>query len=152
MRNRFESFAGSILELNRCLQKIKDMEMKKFGLRGTHTMCLYYLGQHQEGLTAARLTKLCREDKSAVSRSLSQLIQKELVCCKLPEDKRSYRTLHYLTDKGRILVSKMNERIEHALMTGGRGLSEQERSGFYDTMDRILDNLSQYLQGKEELE
>lgn len=152
MRNRFESFAGSVLELNRCLQKIKDMEMKQFGLRGTHTMCLYYLGQHDEGLTAVRLTELCREDKSAVSRCLSQLIKKGLVCCKLPENKRSYRTLHYLTNQGRSLVSKINERIEHALINGGRGLTDEERNVFYDTMEHILDNLTQYLQRKEELQ
>lgn len=152
MRNRFESFAGSVLDLNRCLQKIKDLEMKQFGLKGAHTMCLYYLGQHDEGLTAARLTKLCREDKSAVSRCLNQLISKDLVCCKLPENKRSYRTLHYLTDQGKSLVVKMNERIEHALMSGGRNLSDEERNVFYDTMEHILDNLTQYLQGKEELQ
>lgn len=152
MRNRFESFAGSVLELNRCLQKIKDIEMKKFGLRGAHTMCLYYLGRHEEGLTASRLTELCREDKAAVSRCLNQLIQKDLVYCSLPENKRSYRTLHYLTGQGKILVSKMNDRIEHALLNGGRGLSDKERKTFYDTMEHILDNLTQYLQGKEDLQ
>ena len=41
MKDRFETFAGSIVELNRYLQKIKDIEMKKFGLRASHTMCLY---------------------------------------------------------------------------------------------------------------
>lgn len=152
MRNRFESFAGSVLELNRCLQKIKDMEMKQFGLKGTHTMCLYYLGQHEEGLTATRLTALCREDKAAISRCLNQLIQKNLVCCSLSENKRSYRTLHYLTEQGRELVCKMNERIEHALTNGGRGLSEQDRNTFYETMEHILDNLLKYLQGKDEFQ
>lgn len=115
-------------------------------------MCLYYLGQHEEGLTATRLTELCREDKSAVSRCLNQLIQKDLVCCRLPENKRSYRTLHYLTNQGRELVSKMNERIEHALTNGGQGLSEEDRNTFYETAERILDNLLQYLHGKEELQ
>lgn len=152
MRNRFESFAGSVLELNRCLQKIKDLEMKQFGLKGAHAMCLYYLGQHAEGLTATRLTELCREDKSAVSRCLNQLIQRDLVSCRLPENKRSYRTLHYLTNQGRELVSIMNERIEHALTTGGQGLSEEDRNTFYETAERILDNLLQYLHGKEELQ
>lgn len=149
MKNRFEAFTGSVLELNRCLQKIKDMEMKKFGLKGAHTMCLYYLGQHDEGLTAAHLTKLCREDKSAISRCLSGLIEKGLVCCSPPENKRSYRTLHYLTEKGRTLVAEMDDRITYALFHGGRGLTDSERATFYDVMERILDNLSQYLQGKE---
>lgn len=51
MDHRFETFSLSILELNRYLQKIKELEMKQFGLKASHTMCLYYLGQHPEGLT-----------------------------------------------------------------------------------------------------
>ncbi len=149
MENRFETFAGSVIELNRLLQKIKDMEMKRFGLKGTHTMCLYYLGQHREGLTAAHLTRLCKEDKSAISRCLNELAQKELVCFRLPEKKRSYRTLHYLTEKGSALVKEMDERIAYALFHGGQGLTDNERNTFYHVMKRILDNLSQYLQGKE---
>ena len=73
MDHRFETFSLSILELNRYLQKIKELEMKQFGLKASHTMCLYYLGQHPEGLTATQLTELCKEDKAAVSRCLSQL-------------------------------------------------------------------------------
>ena len=43
MDHRFETFSLSILELNRYLQKIKELEMKQFGLKASHTMCLYYL-------------------------------------------------------------------------------------------------------------
>ena len=68
MENRFETFSGSIVQLNRCLQKIKDLEMRRLGLRANHAMCLYYLGRHPEGLTATQLTDLCREDKAAISR------------------------------------------------------------------------------------
>ena len=42
MDHRFETFSLSILELNRYLQKIKELEMKQFGLKANHTMCLYY--------------------------------------------------------------------------------------------------------------
>ena len=77
MDHRFETFSLSILELNRYLQKIKELEMKQFGLKASHTMCLYYLGQHPEGLTATQLTELCKEDKAAVSRCLSQLSDRQ---------------------------------------------------------------------------
>lgn len=145
MRNRFETFAASIIDLNRCLQKIKDTEMKRFGLRASHTMCLYYLGRTSEGLTVTQLTKLCREDKAAVSRSLSQLIEKGFVCCTLSENKRSYRTPHYLTEQGRNLVGLMDERIETALSHCGSGLSEEQRKTFYDALELILTNLTEYL-------
>ena len=130
MDHRFETFSLSILELNRYLQKIKELEMKQFGLKANHTMCLYYLGQHPEGLTATQLTELCKEDKAAVSRCLSQLSDRQLVVCEQPEDhKRSYRS-HY---------------IKEALSYGGRGLTEERRRDFYGTLAIISENLSDYL-------
>lgn len=145
MRNRFESFAGSVPELNRALQKIKDFEMKRLGLRANHAMCLYYLGRHQDGLTAAQLTSYCKEDKSAISHSLHQLSEKKLIRQVLPEKGRSYRTLIYLTEEGKKLVTKLNERINAALFSGGKGLTEEQREFFYATMEQIAGNLSDYI-------
>ena len=97
MQDRFERFVVSITELHRYLQKLKELEMGQMDLKAGYTMCLYYLGKHPEGLTATQLTELCKEDKAAISRTLSQLSSKGLVSCELPEHKRSYRTLYYLT-------------------------------------------------------
>lgn len=149
MKDRFETFAGSIVELNRYLQKIKDIEMKKFGLRASHTMCLYYLGRYDGGLTATQLTELCKEDKAAISRCLGQLIEKKLVSCQIPENKRSYRTVNYLTEEGKRVVDKINNRVEVALSNGGNGLSDEQRRTFYDSMEIIIDNLAKYISREE---
>ena len=37
MRDRFESFAVSVLELGRQIQKIKELEMGRLGLKASHT-------------------------------------------------------------------------------------------------------------------
>ena len=66
-------------------------------------------------LTATQLTELCKEDKAAISRTLSQLSSKGLVSCELPEHKRSYRTLYYLTEEGNTVVKKISSRIYSAL-------------------------------------
>ena len=125
MDHRFETFSLSILELNRYLQKIKELEMKQLGLKASHTMCLYYLGQHPEGLTATQLTELCKEDKAAVSRCLSQLSDRQLVVCEQPADhKRSYRSRYMLTVQG---------------------LTEERRRDFYGALAIISENLSDYL-------
>ena len=71
--DRFDTFTGSVLELNRLLQRLKETEMKPLGLRANHVMCLYHLGKAPQGLTAAELTRACREDKAAVSRCIAQL-------------------------------------------------------------------------------
>ena len=84
MQDRFERFVVSITELHRYLQKLKELEMGQMDLKAGYTMCLYYLGKHPEGLTATQLTELCKEDKAAISRTLSQLSSKGLVSCELP--------------------------------------------------------------------
>lgn len=150
MEGRFETFAASVIELSRYLQKIKDLEMRRLNLRANHTMCLYYLGRHPEGLTAAQLTRLCLEDKAAISRALAQLTQKGLITADKPEQKRSYRTAMLLTQEGREVVKKINERVESALVSGGDGLSEEQRAVFYDAMQKIASNLSNYLDQFEE--
>ena len=128
MDHRFETFSLSILELNRYLQKIKELEMKQFGLKASHTMCLYYLGQHPEGLTATQLT------------------DRQLVVCEQPADhKRSYRSRYMLTVQGRSVVSGIQTRIKEALSYGGRGLTEERRRDFYGTLAIISENLSDYL-------
>lgn len=149
MENRFETFVLSVIELNRLLQKIKAAETQPLGLQANQVMCLYYLGGSQEGLTAAQLTSLCREDKAAISRALSQLVGKGLVACQVPEHKRAYRTLHFLTDEGRAVVAQVNVRIEQALLRGGSGLSEGQRETFYEALEIILENLRQYMKQDE---
>ena len=135
MQDRIERFVVSITELHRYLQKLKELEMGQLDLKAGYTMCLYHLGKHPEGLTATQLTELCKEDKAAISRTLSQLSAKGLVSCELPENKRSYRTL----------VKKIGSRIYSALAHGGDGMTEEQRVNLYDSLERISHNLEQYL-------
>lgn len=145
MQDRFERFVISITELHRYLQKLKELEMGQLDLKAGYTMCLYYLGKHPEGLTATQLTELCKEDKAAISRTLSQLGAKGLVSCELPGNKRSYRTLYYLTEDGSAIVKKISSRIYAALAHGGDGMTEEQRINLYDSLERISHNLEQYL-------
>lgn len=152
MLDRFEKFAITVHELNRFIQKIKELEMGKLGLKGGHTMCLFYLGQYHEGLTSAQLTNLCKEDKAAISRSLKELVQRGLVIHQKPENGRSYRTPYFLTEDGKELVQKINDRVENVLFYGGNGLQEEQRNDFYNAMELIRGNLENYLldQNKEQ--
>lgn len=145
MLDRFEVFAGTVHELNRYIQKIKELEMGKLGLKAGHTMCLFYLGQYEEGLTSTQLTNLCKEDKAAISRSLKELVQRGLVISHQSESGRSYRTPYFLTEDGKELVQKINGRVENVLFYGGNGLNEAQRKDFYNAMELIRSNLENYL-------
>lgn len=144
MRDRFQAFVGFIQQLNRCLQKIKDVEMKKFGLRAGHAMCLYQLSTSEDGLTSAQLTKLCNEDKATISRLLSELVKKDLVFCKEKQNK-NYRAPYFLTEKGKALSEMIHERVDCAVSNGSEGLSDEDRKTLYEALERISGNLSQYL-------
>ncbi|MBQ0018555.1 MAG: MarR family transcriptional regulator [Clostridiales bacterium] len=144
--DRFEAFAGLIIELNRCILRIKDNEMKQYGLKASHTMCIYQLSQHEEGLTATQLTDLSCVDKAAISRTLKHLVERKLIHCDIPENKRSYRTLYYLTDEGKRLSDSLNKRINEALESGGQGVTDEDRETMYKCMGMIRDNLSKYVE------
>lgn len=70
MINRFEMLTTGIAQIQKKIQKIKRLKMNSFGLKGAHVMCIYYLHQNPEGLTAADLSRKCVEDKAAFSNSV----------------------------------------------------------------------------------
>ena len=69
---RFENFTFLINKIYRDIQKIKLFELKKYGLKGSHMMCLYHLGREKEGLDFKTLCDLCDEDKGLISRNLTR--------------------------------------------------------------------------------
>ena len=140
MKERFEIFLTAIGQINRSLQKLKSMEMADFGLKGTHVMCLYQLQQHKDGLTSAQLAQLCDEDKAAISRSVSELREKGLVCQPDQEEKR-YRKRILLTDQGLEITHAMDDKIIGAVMTAAKGYSQEERETFYHVLLQVSENL-----------
>lgn len=150
MVDRFTQFTGSILTLYRCINKIKELEMAEFGLRGNHVMCLYYLGQYPDGLTAAQLTALCKEDKAAISRSINQLADQHLVLRLPSEGGNAYRASLRLTPQGKALTDQINEKIEGIFDCCSQGISDQQRESLYLSFQIILKNLEQYIDQKEE--
>ena len=144
MEKRFERFAAAVLEMNRYLQRIKEQEMRRFGLRSAHTMCIFYLGQHPEGLTVTQLTEICREDKAAVSRNLSELSRMGLVSCSAPPDRRVYRDPYRLTERGTEIAAQVEAQVSDALSACGRGLTEAQRDNFYTAAQIIISNLEDY--------
>lgn len=143
MIQRFEKFITGITRIYKSIQKIKKHKMSALGLKGTHAMCLHYLNRHPDGLTAARLCRLCSEDKSGISRILADLEQKKLIRYELEDNRKKYRAKAVLTKDGLNESRKLTKGILHAVEAGGRGISEKELESFYRTLSRIADNLEQ---------
>lgn len=146
MRDRFESFTRDITELYRLIQKIKHAEMTKLGLKGMHVMCLYFLYENPEGLTAATLSEKCAEDKAAISRSIAILKEKGLVIESQNGEAKKYRSIIKLTDAGKNIAEKEVEKIVNAVIAGGDGLTDDMRKAFYDSLSLISANLEKYVE------
>lgn len=145
MKERFEAFTDAIAALHRCVQVLKRSEMKRYGLRSSHTMCLYYLGQHPAGLTVTQLTGYCREDKAAISRAMQEMRERGLVDQEGAGGKRHYRSRYFLTPAGRQMSASLTQTIGSVLEAGGRGLTDDQREAFYAALDIIRRNLEAFI-------
>lgn len=140
MKKRFETFVTAIGQINRSLQKLKASEMADFGLKGTHVMCIYQLQRHGQGLTAAQLVQLCDEDKAAVSRCTSELLERGLI--EIPEGTgKRYRKVMTLTQQGREIADRMDQKILDAVLTAAQGYTAEEREIFYRVLLQVAENL-----------
>lgn len=126
-------------KINRCIRKIKTEEMAEFDLKSTHVSCLYYL-YAENTLTSKELCDICDEDKAAISRSLEYLENNGYLKFESKTAKR-YKSPIELTDKGKIVASKIGEKIERILEEASVGLSEENRVIFYQSLSLISDNL-----------
>lgn len=140
MEKVFENFAASVIKLNKLVQRIKQYEMRDYGLKAIHVMCVYHLNEHPEGLTSSELVKLTYEDKGAISRALGTLQEKSYITY----DKNKYNTPVKLTPAGKELAKVISARSSKAVEAGSADMSEQQRVAFYTFLEEIADKLSDY--------
>jgi DNA-binding MarR family transcriptional regulator len=144
MINRFENFAAYIAQANKYILKIKSQGMERFGLKAAHLMCVYYLGKHEEGLTAGELAEYCMEDKAAISKSLSELKSKEFVVTDNEDGKKVYRSKYFLSPKGKSAFCEIKDTILHITELVAEGLSMEEGAILYRSLERVVNNLKDY--------
>lgn len=140
MENVFENFVISVLKLYRSVQKIKNYEMREYGLKSVHVMCIYYLNESGKGLTSGELMRLTLEDKAAISRAISQLREKGFV----DYDSGKYNSPVILTAKGMEIAKSVLEKANRAVRAGSADFTEQERVQFYKSLNEISENLNNY--------
>lgn len=146
MKKIFENFTFTVLKLNKLIQKIKHVEMREFGLKTIHVMCLYRLYSNRGGLTCGELVKLTLEDKSAISRAVKVLKQKGYA----NYDSRSYNSLITLTESGVKIAETTLEKADRAVNAASCDFTEEQRLNFYKSLDVIAKKLQAYYDGLTE--
>lgn len=143
MNTRFESFVGTIYALNKEVQRIKTLKMKRFGLRATDTMTMYYLGQHPEGLPESDLARLVRVDRAAITRTVAKLKEKGFVRLDDADGNTRYRVPVLLTEQGWDASREMDQIIFDVVEQVSADISEDQREAMYVTLTEIANRLEQ---------
>lgn len=141
MEQRYKAFSGLILNISRCIQKIKNTEMAAFGLKGKQVQCLFSLFNLADGASLKELCEICDEDKGALSRTIKELSDKDLVYVE-EKSTQKYRNPIKLTEKGKKVSKCVSDKISDMLMLGSDGVTDEERENLYSTLDRISKNLT----------
>ncbi|MDE7076623.1 MAG: MarR family transcriptional regulator [Clostridia bacterium] len=147
--DRFSTFTVLVNRIVRNIHKIKVEEMSRFGLKGTHVSCLYYLYREGKPITASELTVICDEDKAAISRAVDYLSREGYVVCEGTALKK-YKSPVVLTQKGIEVSKSVANRVDSILAAASEGLSDEDRAVFYKGLDLISGNLQKICDGKEE--
>lgn len=140
---RFEDFVSLVNTAYKGLQKVKSLEVEELGLKGSHVMCMFYLGQTENGLTAGELCEKCKEDKAAISRNLKYLKEKGYVVLE-KSDVQKYNLRYVLTPEGSKIHCAIEARIISAVEKFGAGLTKAERNAFYKAFSVIVGNFDKF--------
>lgn len=137
---RFEQFCTAISSIHRSIQKIERVEMAKYGLKGPHAQCLVAMARYPEGITAARLCEICEKDKAAISRTVAELEQANMVSRADPDGKR-YRSNLTLTEKGREVADNVNNLVFLAVSQASEGYDDEKQQIFVRVLNLVSGNL-----------
>ena len=127
----FETFVFIISKIHFLIQKIKNDEMKKYGLHGLDAVFLFALYHHHpDGLTSKELTQICNVDKAAVSRGLKELSNKGMII-REKNDQKVYRLKYTLTEDGMQIAKRVYEKIQSAMDLAGENMDNPDAFNAY---------------------
>ena len=142
MIGRFEQFCNAIAGIQHAITKIERLEMEKYGLKGPHAQCLLTMRQHPQGITSAELCELCRKDKAAISRTVSELEEAGMISRHDPNGKR-YRTALHLTEKGALIAADVEQLVHRTVSRVSQCYDVETREVFVQVLGTISDNLQE---------
>ncbi len=145
---RFEKFTFLINNIYRDIQKIKLSYLKQHGLKGSHMMCMYYLGQSPQGMTFKELCELCHEDKSLISRNLSYL-KKAGYIVDCSDSSKKYKSILSLSEDGKRVLEDIKDTTERIFCQVYLDKGENELDIFYDNLAEISSKIDLIIEKDE---
>ena len=139
---RFRRFTLLVDSIHKSVQKIKNNKASDFGVKGVHTLWVYELLCHPEGMTASELAAKSMIDRSLISREIEPLKAKGYITAEEVVGKRSYNSKIRLTEKGKEIARRIGDIAIEIQKLADMGIDEEELIRFYVTLEKISSNLS----------
>ena len=139
--SRYERFILAVDGIHKAVQKLKMGMATKFGLKGVHVMWLCELLHSEDGLTGGELSEISQVNRSLVSRELEQLSENGYVSIVMIRPS-GYKARIMLTEKGRAAATEIEAAAIEFQKRAGFGVSGEDMKTFYETLERICENLS----------
>ena len=146
---RFEKFALLIDGVQKCIQKFKTNIAPTLGVKSVHVLWIYELYIHPEGLTSAELAVRSNIDPSLISRELATLKRKGYITREVTPGKRNYNSRITLTNDGRSLAKRIYDVAYDMQSRVGIGISHEEIVTFYSVLERLHNNLDNFIKESE---
>ena len=135
----FEAFNTLLGSASKSLDRLKSKGMEKYGLSGTHTLCMRRMYDYPDGLTRTELSRLLSVDRAQVTRIIGELLAEGLV----EENGGSsyYRRKCMLTEKGKEMTADVNARVNKILKFVSGDIEPERLDMFYVILNEICENL-----------
>ena len=145
MKDRYLRFTGLLVDITRKINRATADVLSIFGAKRSYAYPVYLLYKNGP-LTAARLCRLCGEDKANVSRTLKSLEDDFLI---VKEKRGQSRPRFMLTEDGIELGKYLCDRVSDAVDSCALGISEEDIEAMYRALEQVDSNLSRLLENSE---
>ena len=146
---RFLRFILLVDGIHKSVQKIKNKLATEFGVKGVHTLWMYELFCHPEGMTASELAAKSMIDRSLISREIEHLKSMGYITAEEVAGKRNYNSKIRLTEKGTEVARRIGDIAIDVQSNADIGIDSEELARFYVTLEKLSGNLSGIADEKE---
>ena len=149
--DRFEKFVLLIDAAHKGISRVKQDIVADTSAKSVHTMWLYKLLKHKDGLTASELAAASMIDRSLISRELTSLAADGYITIDSQGKKRSYNSRIKLTEEGRVVAERIARIAYQAQQAIGDGVSDEDLITFYSTLEKLCSNFEKLENAEKEI-
>ena len=135
---------------SKTINRMKSRYMSRYGLSGTHTICLRQLFDNQSGLTKSEIADCCDIDKAQITRIIGELMEKGYVGA--DTSKKAYNRKFFLTENGKKITNEINEVVVAINRYVSTDIPIEDIKRFYATFEIINEKLKDYEEDFEKFE